>query len=515
IFSGGKAEPRKGQDIVVAAFRIFARRHPEAVLVTAWHSHWPELARGMDLDLSAFPGRVIDTGALPNGLMAPIYRECDVALFPNRAEGGTNLVAMECLACGVPTILSDCTGHRDLLRLGLGHKLAQKPSRLWSEWGESDVDEVVEALEWAFCNARPSASCPPQLPQWSEATAALVGLARDIYETASAGSRRGSSEPVNETADFAALFAQAVQHHLQGRFPEAMDLYDRAIQLDAAVAPVHCNRGMALQSLGLADAALQSFDKAIALDPRFAEAHYNRGLVLRQLGRARDAIQSYDHAIGFKPDFAESYYNRGNALRDIKQPEAALESFAKAVDVKPDFADARVASGNTLLELGRHAAAIDCYDQAIRCKPDHAVAWCARGYALQELGRLHEAVDSYDHAIKHDPRFVEAHINRGKALQAAGRYEEALRSCDVAIELTPDSAEAHCHRGDALMNLGRSEAAVESYERAIRLQPLYAEAYSKRAGALAALGRSDAALDSHRTAAALNPALAGVDNSAR
>ena len=45
----------------------------------------------MDLDLSAFAGRVIDVGQLPNGVMAPVYRECDVALFPNRAEGGTNL----------------------------------------------------------------------------------------------------------------------------------------------------------------------------------------------------------------------------------------------------------------------------------------------------------------------------------------------------------------------------------------------------------------------------------------
>jgi glycosyltransferase involved in cell wall biosynthesis len=183
IFSGGKPEPRKGQDIVVAAFRIFARRHPEAMLVTAWHTYWPELARSMDLDLAAFADRVIPIGALPNGLMAPIYRQCDVALFPNRAEGGTNLVAMECLACGVPTILSDNTGHRDLLRMGLGYGLAQKPNEIWSEWGESDVDEVVEALEWAFHNARPS-TVAPELPQWSDATSALVQIARDVYPTA-------------------------------------------------------------------------------------------------------------------------------------------------------------------------------------------------------------------------------------------------------------------------------------------------------------------------------------------
>lgn len=181
IFSGGKAEPRKGQDIVVAAFRIFARRHPEAMLVTAWHSPWPQLARGMDLDLSALADRVVDAGQLPNGLMAPVYRECDVALFPNRAEGGTNLVAMECLACGVPTILSDNTGHRDLLKMGLGYRLGQKPAAFWSEWGESDVEEVVEALEAAWRNKNAPRKISG-LPQWSDLAKELVQLARDVYK---------------------------------------------------------------------------------------------------------------------------------------------------------------------------------------------------------------------------------------------------------------------------------------------------------------------------------------------
>jgi glycosyltransferase involved in cell wall biosynthesis len=182
IFTGGKAEPRKGQDVVVAAFRIFAARHPEAMLVTAWHSPWPQLARDMDLDLAAFADRVIDIGALPNGVMAPVYRECDVALFTNRAEGGTNLVAMECLACGLPTILSDNTGHKDLLDLGLGRSLAQKPGARWSEWGESDVDEAVEMLEQALSDR--AASSPEALPQWSATAAGAIAAAREIYPAA-------------------------------------------------------------------------------------------------------------------------------------------------------------------------------------------------------------------------------------------------------------------------------------------------------------------------------------------
>lgn len=38
VFSGGKIEFRKAHDLVLLAFREFAARHSEAILVDAWHS---------------------------------------------------------------------------------------------------------------------------------------------------------------------------------------------------------------------------------------------------------------------------------------------------------------------------------------------------------------------------------------------------------------------------------------------------------------------------------------------
>ncbi len=175
VFSGGKLELRKGQDLVIAAFRDFHRRHPEALLLTAWFSPWSDLmetavahpgiarprktpdghpdvvgwavANGIPADA------VVAVGATPNIAMPHVIREADVALFPNRAEGGTNLVAMECMACGIPTILSANTGHLDLLRNpGLAIPLTRQASLGHAgvdttDWGESDVEEAVEALE--------------------------------------------------------------------------------------------------------------------------------------------------------------------------------------------------------------------------------------------------------------------------------------------------------------------------------------------------------------------------------
>ena len=180
IFSGGKAEIRKGQDLVLAAFKIFAARHPEAVLVTAWHSPWPHLARTLDRTGKAAPvafnkdgavdvhawarangvqsNQILDLGNVPNALMPSVLREMNVAVFPNRAEGGTNLVAMECMACGLPVILSRNTGHLDLIENDNCYALDRQQPVAGAfagvdgvaGWGESDVDELVARLEQVF-----------------------------------------------------------------------------------------------------------------------------------------------------------------------------------------------------------------------------------------------------------------------------------------------------------------------------------------------------------------------------
>lgn len=180
IFSGGKLEYRKAQDIVLAAYARFARRHPDALLVTAWQSPWPQVAQTLNRSSLVAPlslaadGRVdvlqwaasngidtqqvVDLGVIPNNQMAIVLREMDVAVFPNRCEGGTNQVAMECMACGLPVILSCNTGHLDLIEDDNCYSLElQQPiegeGACFNEvsgWGESSVDELVETLERVF-----------------------------------------------------------------------------------------------------------------------------------------------------------------------------------------------------------------------------------------------------------------------------------------------------------------------------------------------------------------------------
>ena len=211
VFSGGKLEYRKGQDLVIKAFKLFAERHQDAMLATAWHSPFPQSARTMDraglapvtigednranvrawAQANGIPAnRFIDLGAVPNRDMPQVLREMDVALFPNRCEGGTNLVAMECIACGVPTILSNNTGHKDLIARGgvlalnaQAHVPAPGPATGTDGWGESEVDEIVAVLDRAYqqnAEARETAAKGAEAMSALTWAAAAEGLKRAI-----------------------------------------------------------------------------------------------------------------------------------------------------------------------------------------------------------------------------------------------------------------------------------------------------------------------------------------------
>ena len=181
IFTGGKIEYRKSQDLVLMAFREFSRRHDDAVLVTAWRSPWPQLADGFqgrlqaparlradgEIDIVRWvadngvdPAKVIDLGQLPNQVMPKFLREVDCALQPSRAEAANNLMAMEAMACGAPTILARNTGVTDIITpdncIALERQspvLAGPPGWGCDGWGESDVEEIVEALERLYFSA--------------------------------------------------------------------------------------------------------------------------------------------------------------------------------------------------------------------------------------------------------------------------------------------------------------------------------------------------------------------------
>jgi glycosyltransferase involved in cell wall biosynthesis len=181
IFSGGKLELRKGQDLVLRAVKIMQDKYPDVWLVNCWYNLWPASTRLMvysrhirfehhegepwqvtmartyaqnGLD----PARIITHDLVPQESQRAIYAQTDIGLFPNRCEGGTNLVLMEYMACAKPVIVSNTSGHRDivnsenalLLDQLSNYHVIDRDGTLIARWQEPDLDEIIERLEYAY-----------------------------------------------------------------------------------------------------------------------------------------------------------------------------------------------------------------------------------------------------------------------------------------------------------------------------------------------------------------------------
>ncbi|MEY4717700.1 MAG: hypothetical protein RL563_318 [Pseudomonadota bacterium] len=287
------------------------------------------------------------------------------------------------------------------------------------------------------------------------------------------------------------------------KFDEALSVFSKAIELNPDYAPAYINRALAQKAQGRLDEALLSFEKALQLNPQSAEAFNNRGITLHALKRLEDALASYDKAIQLKPDYAEAFNNRGIILNELKRSEEALSSYDKAVEINPTYIDAYKNRGAVLKQLNQFELALASYEKVIGLKAD-ADAFHEAGNVLKKLKRLDEALSRYQGAIKINPNYAEAYHNLGLILGELRRFDEALENYDKAIEIQPHAG-AYVNRGNLLRSLKRYDESLDNYIKATELGPNDAAGFNNCGIALHGLKRMDEALIHYDQAVALNP----------
>lgn len=205
IFSGGKFEYRKGQDIVIAAFKEFVKTHPEAHLVCAWFNPWPTIViqslQQMELNTprgdialtygqqDEFYKRLLVENGIPEAnftvlpqlsqsALADVMRSTDIGVFPNRCEGGTNLVLMEYMSCGKAAIVSDGTGHSDIANCQNAMlKYSPAPRNAWREIAPRDIiAQMIACFHDSKLRAAVGTAAAVSMKQWTWERAARTIL---------------------------------------------------------------------------------------------------------------------------------------------------------------------------------------------------------------------------------------------------------------------------------------------------------------------------------------------------
>jgi tetratricopeptide (TPR) repeat protein len=198
-------------------------------------------------------------------------------------------------------------------------------------------------------------------------------------------------------------------------------------------------KGRILNELKKFNEAIELFDKAIEINPKYSKAFSNKGNSLSELGFFEDAIESYNIALNLKPDCMYTYYNKGNNLKRLKRFDEALNCYNKAISLQPNqsFFNNK---GSVLLEMQKFDDAIDCFDKSIEIEPNY-LAYLNKGIVQSILNKNEEALDCFDYSIKiaQDTNYQAlAFVHKGFALRELKRINQAIECFNKAVEINPE-----------------------------------------------------------------------------
>ena len=259
----------------------------------------------------------------------------------------------------------------------------------------------------------------------------------------------------------------------------AIPLDITAEMIESNSSDVWFNKGFALNNLGKYEEAIEAFDKVIDMDPSNSYAWNNKGYALNNLGRYEDGLQAFAKALEMDHNNIDAWNNKAWALNNLERYEDALLASEKALEIDPNNF---LASGNKIIALlGLSINNIES---------DSPDAWFSKGFELNNMGKYQEAIEAFDRVVDMDPSNTAAWNNKGYALINLGRYEDGLQACEKALEIDPNNVYAWNNKAWALNNLGRYEEALQSSEKALEIDPYNSNALNYKAWALDNLGNA-------------------------
>jgi serine/threonine protein kinase/Flp pilus assembly protein TadD len=198
--------------------------------------------------------------------------------------------------------------------------------------------------------------------------------------------------------------------------------------------------------------AIQLFERAIELDPRYAAAHAG-------LGEAYATLYQY-----FETN--DSYLDK------------AIETSLKALMYDPTLSEAYTALGLAYFDKKLLEDAITATLKAIELDPENYVAYWILGRIYHTTDRTHEAIQQFKRTISLNPDFYNAYNDLimtyeriNDQANAKKTLEDSLVIIDAYLVKNPDDARAHMYQAIHLAAINRNDEAIIEGKKALELNP--------------------------------------------
>jgi tetratricopeptide (TPR) repeat protein len=203
--------------------------------------------------------------------------------------------------------------------------------------------------------------------------------------------------------------------------------------------------GQAAQDQGRFDEAIQVYNRVIALSAKqsrtAALANLKIGNVYMAQRKFGNAQVAFERAVTLNPTDAESFNNLGEALGELKQYPRALEAFSRAVTLDPKLLKAKYNQAVSYDRLGNFRYSEFVFRSLIKNNPGYSLAYDGLAVTLSKAGRAKEALTFHEKAIALDSREPSYYYNYAISYLMLGNTAKALEQQEKLKMIDPAIAD--------------------------------------------------------------------------
>ena len=320
--------------------------------------------------------------------------------------------------------------------------------------------------------ALPAADVDPDARQ----RLAALGYVGSFVATA-ADSRAGRADPKDKIDLFNKL-GEATElskdYDDKGRppFEKVFALLDDIVRQDPEVIDAWFMLGTQHMAYGRPDQAIQYFQRALQLKPDYDLAVFNLAQAYRQMGNDDAALAGFEHFLTLDPKDPFVHYQMGEIWLDRGDTAKAESLFRKALEIDPQTAAAKNALGVIALQRGDPATAERLIKEAIATKPTLHLAHFNLGLLAEERGDIRTAEREYLEELKGHPESYKAAFNMSRLYEQVGDHVGQIEALKQSLVSNPRFAEGHIFLAKAYLDAGTNlDEAATLAKQGLELHP--------------------------------------------
>jgi tetratricopeptide (TPR) repeat protein len=224
-------------------------------------------------------------------------------------------------------------------------------------------------------------------------------------------------------AESAHLLAEASWR--QGNLVEAERWLGVALLRSPQDSRLHQLQGVVLAEKGRHSEAVQSYERALELDPDLVQARVDLAISLVAMGRVARAESELRQVVSRAPDSADAHYNLGVLAEGRGEWRQALECYRRALAANPAHVSAGLNAGLVACRLQEWPEAERSLRMVLRLDRGKAKAWNGLAVIHASRQQLPQAMVCLRKSLALDPAQKNVWLMLASMLEEAGDTEAA------------------------------------------------------------------------------------------